>query len=226
MRKILKIILALVLLFIAGMTIFYFSVSMSLPAGKTGKEAEVLADKMLDAIGYEEYKQLEKISWIFRGVNHHEWDKTERTVKSSFDGNEVFLNFKTGEHKVLKTAGTVTNDELITQAIGHFYNDSFWLVAPFKIRDKGVTRKLVETDDGPGLLVTYTSGGVTPGDSYLWVLGDDFRPKYWRIWTSNVPIPGMKFEWSDWAEYEGALFSVTHPSFGPLSIDITNLEVQ
>ncbi len=216
----------LVLPFIGGMTALYFTVRMSLPDGKEGEEAERVADKMLEAVGYEEYKQLEKISWTFRGVNHHEWDKTERTVKSSFDGNEVILNFKTGEHKVLNTAGTASNDELITQAIGHFYNDSFWLVAPFKIRDKGVTRKLVETDDGRGLLVTYHSGGVTPGDSYLWVLDDTYRPKYWRIWTSNVPIPGMKFEWSDWEDYRGAMLSVTHPAFGPLSIDITDLAVQ
>ena len=120
----------------------------------------------------------------------------------------------------------MSDEELIEQAIDHFYNDSFWLLAPFKIMDKGVERQLVEDEEGYSLLLTYTSGGNTPGDSYLWMLDENYRPKAWRVWTSRVSIKGMEFEWVDWQEHREAWFAPIHPGPGPISIDITNLFVE
>ena len=50
----------------------------------------------------------------------------------------------------------------------------------------------VELDGGIGTSYS-SSSGVTPGDSYLWVL-DDKLPTAWRLWVSVVPIPG----WTSW----------------------------
>ena len=74
-------------------------------------------------------------------------------------------------------------DELLQRAWVHFANDGFWLAAPFKVRDPGTSRALVKTDDGrDALLVTYGSGGVTPGDAYLWHLGHDGLPTRYEMW--------------------------------------------
>ena len=62
-------------------------------------------------------------------------------------------------------------DVLRGKAYSFFCNDSFWMIAPFKAFDEGVTRTIVMSKEGnQNLLVSYASGGVTPGDSYLWIL--------------------------------------------------------
>lgn len=224
LRKIGKWLLIIAILFVALFSGLYFTLSSSIPNGESGRKAEELTDNMLSSLNYDAYQKLNSISWTFREKHHYRWDKRENSVSATFDRASVKLNFGTGKHEVIASSNA-NQDSLIQMAISYFYNDSFWLVAPFKIRDKGTTRKFVETDDGPGILVSYSSGGVTPGDSYLWVLDENYRPKYWRLWTSNVPIPGLKFKWTSWKQYKGVWFATDHPGAEPLAIDITNLEV-
>ena len=136
------------------------------------------------------------------------------------------MSVKWGENDVFLDLNRPTEDysTLEYQAYKYFINDSFWLVAPFKVRDAGVTRSTVSLEDGRGLLVSYSMGGVTPGDSYLWILDDNGFPKAWKLWTSNVPIGGLSFGWGGWVEKEGVWFSTFHPS-AILDLEITNLEV-
>jgi hypothetical protein len=47
----------------------------------------------------------------------------------------------------------------------YFNNDSFWLIAPFKLRDAGTTRSIVMQDEKKSFMISYASGGSTPGDS-------------------------------------------------------------
>ena len=47
-------------------------------------------------------------------------------------------------------------------------------------------------------MVTYTSGGSTPGDSYLWHLDTDGKPTRFQMWTSILPINGLSASWTDW----------------------------
>ena len=226
MKMHLKNILLIILISFIALAGWVFSLFHSIPEGRTGPEAEEIAERMLDAVKYDQYKKIESINWTFRGRNHHAWNKKNQTDKVSWESFEVWLDFKSNKHIVKKGGQEIPNDELIEQAIAHFYNDSFWLVAPFKIMDKGTKRKLVDLEANTGLLVSYESGGVTPGDCYLWLLDENYRPVAWRLWTSNVPIKGMEFEWADWQQHFGAWFAPTHSGPGALSIDITNLIIE
>ena len=90
--------------------------------------------------------------------------------------------------------------------------------------DKGVERRLVKTEDGTkALLVTHTSGGVTPGDSYLWLLDEAYRPTAFKMWVSIIPIGGVKATWEEYKTIEGVPFATLH-QMGPLSLFIKNLE--
>ena len=65
--------------------------------------------------------------------------------------------------------------------------------------DKGVERRLVKTKaDKEALLVTYTSGGSTPGDSYLWHLDRNGKPESFQMWVDILPIDGLEASWTDW----------------------------
>jgi len=110
----------------------------------------------------------------------------------------------------LKNGGQLMDSEskgIIEKAIDYFNNDSFWLVAPYKVFDAGVKRSIVPLSDGTnGLLVTYTKGGSTPGDSYLWMLQPNGFPKSFKMWVKIIPIGGIEATWDDWAVMESGAF--------------------
>jgi hypothetical protein len=44
----------------------------------------------------------------------------------------------------------------------------------------------VSMQDNQALLITYASGS-TPGDSYMWFVDQNYRPKAWRMW-GIIPV--------------------------------------
>ena len=199
MKKLLKItgiILAIVFIAIA---IFYYTKNEKLPEGKQGTEADALANKMLKALNYEAYKSVEILEWSFREKHFYSWNKQENTVKVIWDGNTVLLNtVNPKESKYLSGDNSSNEKNLIQNATDFFNNDSFWLVAPYKVFDNGVERRLVNYNDKEALLVTYTSGGSTPGDSYLWILDENGMPTDYKMWTSLIPVGGVAATWNEW----------------------------
>ena len=92
--------------------------------------------------------------------------------------------------------------------------------------DEGVERSLVELEDGrDALLVSYTSGGVTPGDAFLWIPGPDGMPAAWRMWAQVIPVGGIEVTWEGWKELStGAKVSTEHEGWGRLMTFITDVE--
>ena len=112
---------------------------------------------------------------------------------------------------------------LLQRGWEYWCNDSFWFNPVVKLRDEGTERKLVDVgEEGIGLLVTYVQGGVTPGDSYLWILDENGLPKEWRIWASSFPVKGLRITWEDCIEICGAKIVQTH-RVGPVEIKISDV---
>jgi hypothetical protein len=116
----------------------------------------------------------------------------------------------------------------VADAITAFNNDSFWLLAPFKARDVGTQRALVSgqaqregAEGREGVLVYYTSGGSTPGDSYLWRFDERGRPASWRVWAQILPVKGVLFSWEGWEETaSGAWVARVHSApVGSVTLD-------
>lgn len=64
--------------------------------------------------------------------------------------------------------------------------------------DDGVKRSLVKREGKDALLVTYTQGGTTPGDSYLWSFDTTGKPLKFKMWTDLLPMDGLEASWTDW----------------------------
>ncbi len=198
-----------------------------LPSGEKGPEAEALADRMLEAMNNDAYQKIKSLSWSFPGGHHYDWNKAENIVTVGWADFEVRFSPDTFEGSATEKGSPLQGKELndaIQTAWAYFANDSFWLVAPFKVKDPGTERRLVKTPDGPALLVTYTSGGVTPGDSYLWLLDENFKPRAWKLWVKIIPIGGVEISWENWETYEGAWLAKSHNA-GFYSMELMDIKV-
>lgn len=219
-KKILKIIAGVIIFLTLPSLLFfgflYFKYNEDLPTGVQGEQADALAYKMLDALDYEAYKTTNYIEWTFKKRHHYEWDKKNNICNVFWKENKVVLDLNDhSKSKVYIHSFKNESDmaqELIEKAITYFNNDSFWVVEPYKVFDKGVERRLVKTSNNKdALLVTYKSGGSTPGDSYLWLLEDSGKPNAFKMWTSILPIDGLQASWGDWATTEsGAQLPTFH----------------
>jgi hypothetical protein len=219
--------IVILVLIVVG-AISFFIADESLPEGNAGPDAEALAEKMLNAIGHQAWEKIPFVAWSFRDAHHYVWDKENHVSQVKWDDYEAVIDLNSITGRVTKSGETLTGaelDEAVQKAWAYFCNDSFWLNAPAKVKDQGTTRKIVADEDGSQqLLVQYESGGVTPGDAYLWKLDENHLPTSYKMWVSIIPVGGVEASWEDWVEKEGAMISTRH-EMGPLEIPIGNLKV-
>ena len=222
MKKILWIVTAVIVLGTAG----YLAVDEARPAGTPGPAAEKLADKMLEAVNYTGWDTLKAVKWSFREAHHYVWDKERNFVEVRWDENRVIFTPSSQRgiaYDQEQRVDSTRNQELVNTAWEYFANDSFWLAAPFKIRDPGTKRSLVKGEYGEALLVEYASGGVTPGDAYLWILDGNGLPLRWKMWVKIIPIGGMEFTWEGWADHTNEV-KIASKHKGILSLEITGIK--
>jgi hypothetical protein len=113
------------------------------------------------------------------------------------------------------------NENLVKQAWDSFNNDSFWLVAPHKLFEPGIIRTVEMIDGKKALRVKYTTGGSTPGDSYVWILNEDYIPVRYKMYVPSMKMEGTPATWEDWFETEsGTMLPKNHtfPGGGKLSM--------
>lgn len=228
--KILKwIIIVLIVLGLIGY-ITYLVLDEELPQGQKGEKAEQLTDKMLAAVNDSAWQEIAIVEWDYVGGHHLVWDKDRHWAKVSWENYDVFIKLDSKEGVAFAKGKKVERKEVLKQLLEDAYaiwaNDSFWLNPITKVRDTGTERRYVAQEDEnlEGLLITYTSGGVTPGDSYLWLIDSKTRmPEYVKMWVQVIPLGGIKFSWENWHTTPGgAKISQTHESFFTVNIDNLN----
>jgi hypothetical protein len=219
-KRILKIIGGIIVFFtLPTLLLFgfmYLKYNESLPTGQQGAEADQLATKMLQALNEEAYLNTDYLEWTFKHIHHYKWYKSDKTCEVYWDDFTVILDLEnTNNSKVFvleQHYNGIEKQDYILKAESYFNNDSFWLVAPYKAFDPNVERRIVKTEyNKDALLVTYTSGGTTPGDSYLWHFDDNGKPKSYQMWVGILPINGLEATWDQWITTEsGAQLPTFH----------------
>lgn len=212
--KILKWLLIILGVLILTGVIGCFALSEKRPTGEPTSQADALAQNMLNALNYENHKKTTYFRWDFGGRHNFFYDQQRNKAIINWKGNKVIMQLDTQAGTAYADGVEVTGDKkqkLLDKAWAHWCNDSFWMFAPFKVFDPGTTRKIVKDEDGrEGLMIEYLSGGVTPGDGYLWLLDDNYMPTGYKMWTSIIPVKGMYASWENYEEHEGAKYATLH----------------
>jgi hypothetical protein len=204
------------------------SLSDPLPKGKQGPLAERLADRMLERINLPAFEKAQGAKWQFRS-HHYLWHRGLHRVRVTLsDDLIVYLDLNQQQGWSLeegKRSSPIEESNHVKAAIKAFNNDSFWAFAPFKVRDSGTSRALVNTKNGQALLVFYKSGGSTPGDHYLWHLDQNDRPTSWQMWVSIIPLGGVSSTWSGWVKTSSGAWVATKHKTSLLDLEIQDIEV-
>lgn len=213
-------VLALVLFLAVVFGAAVIFLSKKLPVGESGPRADELAHAIERNVNTEAWQKTGAVRWTFGGRNQHLWDRTRMLARVRWkDGTSALVNLTTQQGRAFDGNTELTGERasrLVKRAYASWINDSFWLNPLVKLFDDGTVRKIVPQPDGSqALLLSYMGGGLTPGDSYLWLLGPDGKPRAWQMFVSIIPIKGVEASWEGWTQLAtGAWVSTRHKAAG------------
>lgn len=195
-----------IVLFLMGLA--YVIADESMPEGREGHAADSLARHVMESVNTAAWKDVRALKWTFAGSNKHLWDRDRNMVRVEFSEHTIYFYTGTREGIALKNGQRVPDAakeaELVVKGWEYWINDSFWLNPFPKFFDEGVTRSTVSQEDGSdALMIQFASGGVTPGDAYLFILDENGLPEAWKMWVSIIPIGGIETSWEDWVDLSG-----------------------
>jgi len=152
----------------------------------------------------------------------HAWDRYTGDYRVS--GNDkagapfvVLFNVNTKQGKALVNGVAVEGEEkekLLKMGYGRFINDTYWLLAPWKIFDPGVTLAYDGEKPCPGggtcdvLKLSFDNVGLTPKDNYwLWITRDGRRMVQWQYVLNGAQEEPTTAVWKNWQKMGGMSLS-------------------
>lgn len=199
-------------------------------------KADSVAKRLMEAHGAEALMSAPYLRFTFavetpagtRTLGRHFWDRITGDYRIEWstgaDSSYVAL------FNVRKTTGRVPDGTVYlngTQLEGavaeqrrrdayeRFINDTYWLLAPFKVFDPGVNRTYVSdssTADHDVLRLTFGDVGLTPGDTYwLYVSTETGQLDQWafHLQGMDAQTPPQRFQWTADTTMQASAGSVT-----------------
>jgi hypothetical protein len=171
----------------------------------------------------------------------HAWDRYTGDYRVSGTDKTgapftVYFNANTKDGKAFvnrKPAEGVEQAALLKSAYGMFINDTYWLLAPWKIFDPGVHLAYAGEKPCPDggvcdvLKLSFEDVGLTPRDVYwLYVTRDGRKMVQWQFVLNGSSDPPTTVAWKDWRPFGGILLATEKPMMErPAVIRFENLSV-
>ncbi len=232
LQKALKIFFGILFLTVLGLMVFYFTYNEKLPVPLGSNTGDVVSVEMQKTMGLKAWNKTRYISWTIDDQRHYIWDKKEELVKVFWIDGEAIINLKNNKAIITANGNIIDNpdkkEKLLYLAKAHFNADKFWFSAPFEVFEINVERSIVplEGHSKPGLCIQYTSKHNTRAEqSYIFILDENNRPLFWKIWNDAFYIEGLSTECLNWQKTPmGFWYPKTHKSdFFGYEIDIQNM---
>jgi hypothetical protein len=171
----------------------------------------------------------------------HAWDRYTGDYRLSGTDKSgapyvVFFNVNTKDGQAFvngKPAEGEARDTLLKTAYGRFINDTYWLLAPWKIFDPGVHRAYEGEKPCPDggtcdvLRLSFDNVGLTPKDRYwLWITKDGRKMVQWQYLLNGATEDPTTAAWKDWQKVGGIMISMDKPMAGkPAEIRFENVAI-
>lgn len=173
-----------------------------------------IAEKIANAHGYKNWKNVEKVTFTF---------KVDRdTIKGSgrswvwFPKNDsVYMKAGTQEVKYSRRS----LDSVPANADKAFINDKYWLLVPFQlVWDRSATISEPKKVESPinkeqldMITITYPDeGGYTPGDAYDIYYDEDYLIREWTYRQGNSPQPSLSNTFENYKDFNGIKIAIDH----------------
>lgn len=216
---------------IAVIVLFFgLSAAVATSAEQAGEKGEQMAMDIWKASGGENWPKIQEVRFTFVVEQEgkplfrarHNWNVAAGT-------DEVKWKDKEGkDHQVTANLRSPASDDEGKAAYARWVNDSYWLMAPLKIRDSGVKVESGGSKDLNGVSyetvrLKFESVGLTPTDQYVYYI--DPKTKLPLAWD-YIPQSGSGMQ-ATWEKYQsfGGLNLATEHHFNNKAIKLEEIEV-
>jgi hypothetical protein len=212
------------------MKTFFLSILVAsvplVPLQADDAKATALADAVVKASGGDNWSRVKSIHFTFNvaqgdktltSVAHH-WDVWAGTDTVTWGGKTVTVN-----------VWNPGSDDDAKAAYKRWVNDSYWLLAPLKLKDRGVRlahmgRQEVEGKQYEVLHLGFAGVGLTPGDQYnLYIDPDEHLVRRWDYMPNAEKK--MSGTWSEYKDFHGLKLSIDR-HFGDKHIWFSDVKVE
>jgi hypothetical protein len=213
------------------MKTFFFSTLVALASlspllAADNTKATVLADAVIKASGGDNWSRVKSIHFTFNVAQGnkvlasvaHRWDVWAGTDTVTWSGKTVTVN-----------VWSPATDDDAKAAYKRWVNDSYWLIAPLKLKDRGVTlahmgRQEVDGKAYEVLHLSFAGVGLTPGDQYnLYIDPGEHLVRRWDYMpNTEKKVSGT---WSDYKDFHGLKLSMDR-HFGDRHIWFSDVRVE
>jgi plastocyanin len=217
-------------LHIAVLVSFFVFTAAARAADPSADKGEQMANDLWKASGGENWAKVKELNFTFvveqEGKTlfsaQHAWNVSAGT-------DEVKWKDKQGkEHQVTANLTAPAPDDESKTAYARWVNDSYWLMAPLKIRDHGVKVEAGGTKDIKGVAcetvrLKFDSVGLTPTDQYVFYI--DPKTKLPVAWD-YIPASGdgMQATWEKFQSFGGLTLATEH-NFTGKTIKLADIKV-
>lgn len=180
------------------------------------------AEKIANAHGFENWKNVSEISFTFFGKRSWTWQPKTNDIKLITETDTIIYNRKNMDSTALKYDRG-------------FINDKFWLLIPFQlVWDKGTTISESIEAEAPisknvmnKITLTYSSeGGYTPGDAYDIFFNNNYIIREWAFRKGNKPEAGLINTFENYQDYNGIKMASDHKKGeGNWNLTLTNIDI-
>lgn len=186
-------------------------------------ETEItVAQKIANAHGFENWKNVAEVSFTFAGKRSWKWQPKTNDISLMTTNDTLNYNRK-------------KLDSISQNADKGFINDKFWLLIPFQlVWDAGITISEPIKTEAPisknkinTITITYSNvGGYTPGDAYDIYFGDDYIIKEWGFRRGNKPEAGLVNTFENYQDFNGIKIALEHKKAeGDWNLKFSNVKV-
>jgi len=227
------------------------SAAASAAAARADDRADVVARELVAALGgtgaWEKARQFQFDFVVEREGTvladfAHAWDRSTgdyRLTGTDKTGAPyaVYFNVNTRQGSAFVNGRPVEGEPAASQLLSayeRFVNDTYWLLAPWKVFDTGVRRTYDGEKPCPQggvcdvVKLTFGDGAaLTSRDVYwLWITREERRLVQWQYVLNGASEPPSTASWNDWRSFGGIRLSLERPMVGkPVVIRFDNVAV-